>query len=103
MTLACDGTTTDQLGNMCPINSGSDCTSGAVEASTPLSVILGWFLAQRNGDVVEVRWQTATETGTAGFHVLTATDDGNTVRLNQDLIPSPVIDWSRRRTTPSMP
>ena len=53
---------------------------------------LGWFLSQRNGDVVEVRWQTATETGAAGFHVLTATDDGNTVRLNQDLIPSPVID-----------
>ena len=90
--LACNQTTTDQLGNTRPINSGGDCTSGAVEASTPLAVTLGWFLAQRNGDVVEVRWQTATETGTAGFHVLAAADDGDTVRLNQELIPSPVID-----------
>ncbi len=90
--LACDGTTTDQLGNTRPITSGADCTSGAVEVDTTVAVTLGWFLAQRNGDVVEVRWQTATETGTAGFHVLAATDDGNTVRLNQELIPSPVID-----------
>ena len=56
-----------------------------------LAVSLGWFLAERDGDTVDFRWQTATETGTAGFNVL-AESDGGTVQLNTELIPSPVID-----------
>ena len=57
----------------------------------PLAVSLGWFLAERSGDVVSFRWQTATETGTAGFNLL-AVAESDRIRLNGDLIPSSVID-----------
>jgi hypothetical protein len=90
--VVCDGLVpdTDQRGVTRP--QGSGCDIGAFELANPLAVTLGWFLAERNGASVNFRWQTATETGTAGFHVLAATDDGNTVQLNQKLIPSLVID-----------
>ena len=50
VTLACNGTTTDQLGSTRPINSGGDCTSGAVEV-TPLSLSHKVYLplVTRNG------------------------------------------------------
>ena len=70
---------------------GSGCDIGAFELATPLAVTLGWFLAERNGATVDVRWQTATENGTAGFHLLAVTESGNQ-RLNADLIPSTVLD-----------
>ncbi len=56
-----------------------------------IPVTLGWFLAAGNGGTVNFRWQTATETGTAGFNVLAVTE-GGTVQLNRELIPSKVID-----------
>ena len=61
------------------------------EAGTPLAVSLGWFLAEANDDRVDFRWQTATETGTAGFNLLAVTANGNG-QLNEALIPSTVID-----------
>jgi hypothetical protein len=56
-----------------------------------LAITLGWFLAEADGETVDFRWQTVTETGTAGFNVLAATDEGK-VQLNAELIPSPVVD-----------
>ena len=79
----------DQRGVVRP--QGSGCDIGAFELATPLAVTLGWFLAERNGETVDVRWQTATENGTAGFHLLAVTESVNQ-RLNADLIPSTVID-----------
>ncbi len=78
-----------------PSLSDLEGTPLVVGSNAPLAVSLGWFLAERVGDSVDFRWQTATETGTAGFHVLAATgenSDSDKVRLNPELIPSPVID-----------
>ncbi len=74
-----------------PSLSDLEGTPAVVANFTPLAVTLGWFLAERNGENVDVRWQTATETGVAGFHLLAVTQSGNQ-RLNADLIPSTVID-----------
>ncbi len=56
-----------------------------------LAVTLGYFLAEQDGDKVKFIWQTATETGTAGFNLL-AESAGGLVQLNDELIPSKVID-----------
>jgi hypothetical protein len=56
-----------------------------------LAVTLGWFLAEADGDLVDFRWQTVTETGVAGFNLLGVTEAGKE-QLNNELIPSPVID-----------
>ena len=58
---------------------------------SPLAVSLGYFLATRDGDQVDFTWQTATELGTAGFYLL-AEVDGDRVQLNNELVPSTVID-----------
>ena len=60
-------------------------------ADGPLAVTLSYFHAQADGETVEFTWQTATETGTAGFNLLAVTEAG-LVQLNHELIPSPVID-----------
>ncbi len=54
-------------------------------------VTLGWFLAEANGDRVDFRWQTTTETANAGFNLYGEGPDG-LIRLNETLIPSSVID-----------
>ncbi len=56
-----------------------------------MAVTLGYFLAEQDGDRVRFTWQTATESGTAGFNLL-AESDGELVQLNDELIPSKVID-----------
>ena len=60
--------------------------------STPLAVTVAWFLAERDGDVVDFHWQTASETGVAGYYLVAESDDGARHRLNDDLIPSHAID-----------
>lgn len=65
---------------------------GQVKNTTlPLAVSLSGFHAQQNESFVDFQWQTATETGTAGFNIL-AEIEANTIQLNGELIPSPVID-----------
>ncbi len=56
-----------------------------------LAVTVGYFQAIREQDAVRFTWQTATETGNAGFNLLAETPDG-AVRLNSTLIASTVID-----------
>ncbi len=66
--------------------------SASVEVvDSTVAVTLGWFLAEREEDLVNFRWQTITESGTAGFNILAETKDG-TAQINETLIPSPVID-----------
>ncbi|MCB0044107.1 MAG: pullulanase-type alpha-1,6-glucosidase [Caldilineaceae bacterium] len=60
-------------------------------ADISLSVSLGYFLAQADGDQVRFVWQTVTESGIAGFHLLADEADGLR-RLNETLIPSAVVD-----------
>ncbi len=56
-------------------------------------VTLGWFLAARAGaGVVDFHWQTATETGTAGFNLLAEGADGARNQVNPTLIQSAAID-----------
>ena len=63
-----------------------------VEVCDPtVAVTLGWFLATTQRDAVSFAWQTATETGTAGFNILAVTESGM-VQLNETLIPSQAID-----------
>ena len=90
----CDGSDAGSLSNATltvSIAAGEVVTCAFFNGSNPLAVTLGWFLAQRNAEAVDIRWQTATETGTAGFNVLAVTEGGK-VRLNNALIPSAVID-----------
>ena len=62
--------------------SSDDADEGTVDipvtlsVSGPLAVTLNWFLAEPDGDVVNFQWQTGSETGTAGFHLLAKTADG---------------------------
>ena len=77
--------TTPDLGDL-------EGTPLVVGSSTPLSITVAWFLAERVGDVVSFRWQTANETGVAGFDLVAESDDGTLVTLNGELIPSQAID-----------
>ena len=61
------------------------CTDG------PLAVSLSRFEAKRTGDVVRFEWETATETGNAGFNLFVETVDGME-QINESLVPSSVID-----------
>lgn len=61
----------------------------SVAVTTP--VTFAGFAARRDGDQLVLRWDTATETGNAGFHVYAQTAKG-TRRLNDKLIPSQRID-----------
>ncbi len=77
-------------------NPTGDAATGEVEdlqvfVQQTLAVSIGYFLAEQDGDTVHFTWQTATETGTAGFNLL-AESDGDLVQLNPELIPSTVID-----------
>ena len=56
-----------------------------------LAVTVSWFHSRRAGDMTEFAWQTATETGNAGFNLLAVTGD-SAAQLNPTLIPSTVID-----------
>ena len=67
----------------------SDFFSG--NGGTPTPVTLSYFNTQRNGDSLQFDWSTATETGNVGFN-LYAEKDGELVQVNDELIPSQVID-----------
>ncbi|MCB9138801.1 MAG: DUF11 domain-containing protein [Caldilineaceae bacterium] len=73
--------------------SGSDATllNGCEAVDITLGVTLGYFLAQSSADGVSFEWQTATETGIAGFH-LWGEVNGEMQRLNETLVPSKMID-----------
>ncbi len=58
---------------------------------TTLPVTIAYVDSERGGDEVTFLWQTATETGNAGFNILVETAEG-LVQLNGQLIPSKVID-----------
>ena len=77
--------TTPNLGDL-------EGTPLVVGSSSPLSITVAWFLTERVGDVVSFHWQTASETGVAGFDLVSERDDGVHSRLNDDLIPSHAID-----------
>ena len=57
-----------------------------------LAVTVSWFKAVREDNTIYFAWQTATETGNAGFNLLAETADGEIVQINPELIPSTVID-----------
>ena len=59
--------------------------------ATTLPVTISYIGSERNGEEVRFAWQTATETGNAGFNILVKTDE-RLVQLNGDLIASKVID-----------
>ncbi|MCB0046659.1 MAG: DUF11 domain-containing protein [Caldilineaceae bacterium] len=80
-----DGLQSDTSGSDAPILNGCE----AVDIT--LGVTLGYFLAQSSADGVSIEWQTATETGIAGFH-LWGEVNGEMQRLNETLVPSKVID-----------
>ncbi|MCB0133336.1 MAG: hypothetical protein KDD78_20875, partial [Caldilineaceae bacterium] len=58
---------------------------------TTTPVTLSWFRSSPGPDGVAFSWQTATETGTAGFNILAETADG-LVQINPQLIQSQLID-----------
>ena len=68
---------------------GSFFTLGSTSGALP--VTLSYFLATPSGDGIHFAWQTATETGNAGFNLNAETEAGRQ-RLNDELIPSAVID-----------
>ena len=93
--LVCNGLVPDRDQRGVPRPQGNGCDIGAFEyTEDTVPVTLGWFLAARSGDgaAVDFRWQTATESGTAGFNLLAAGADGARTRLNPALIQSPAID-----------
>lgn len=57
-------------------------------------VTVSAFAGERVGDQVRFTWQTATETGNAGFNLYVVTDNG-LQRLNEQIIPSATIDSTR--------
>ncbi|MCB9138762.1 MAG: right-handed parallel beta-helix repeat-containing protein [Caldilineaceae bacterium] len=63
-----------------------DCENDIV-----LGVTIGYFHATRSGDGVDFVWQTATESGVAGFTLYAELDDEMAV-LTTEMIPSVVID-----------
>ena len=68
-------------------------TPFVVSRNGSLPVTLAWFLAEAGEEGIDFRWQTATETGSAGFNLLAANDPaGPHTKLNVELIPSQVID-----------
>ncbi|MCB9136968.1 MAG: hypothetical protein H6642_01315 [Caldilineaceae bacterium] len=56
-----------------------------------LAVTVAYVSSERNGEQLTIRWQTATESGVAGFNILAETTNGLR-ELNASLIPSQVID-----------
>ncbi|MCB9137053.1 MAG: hypothetical protein H6642_01750 [Caldilineaceae bacterium] len=58
---------------------------------TPSALLLGYFSADQSGDRVNLHWQTATETGLAGF-LLYGETDGSITQLTAELIPSAAED-----------
>ena len=54
-------------------------------------ITLAWFKAEDLGGGVRFEWMTATETGNVGFHLYAVGEQGLR-RLNDELIPSQVID-----------
>ncbi len=69
----------------------TDTGNNFVEAIETLPVTLSYIHSERTGDTVIFRWQTATETASAGFNILVETVNG-LMPLNSELIPSQVID-----------
>ena len=58
---------------------------------TTVAVTIGYVSSSRSRESVDFYWQTATETGNAGFNILV--EDGESLsQLNEELISSRVID-----------
>ncbi|MCB9140200.1 MAG: hypothetical protein H6642_17810 [Caldilineaceae bacterium] len=70
---------------------GTTASTSEFQVGEPLAVTIGWFMAERVDNEVVFHWQTVAEIGTAGFYVLAIVDDG-ALQLNQEMIPSTVID-----------
>lgn len=68
--------------------------TGGTAVSTP--VTLSYFRAQRQGGSVNFEWSTETESGNVGFN-LYAEDGEQLVRINDELIPSHVVDSLSRQ------
>ena len=61
--------------------------------ATTVAVALSYVYAERADDgMVYFMWETATETGNAGFNLYMAVDEGDPNLITQNLIPSSVID-----------
>ena len=60
-------------------------------ATTTLAVSLSYISSERTGDTVSFVWETATETGNAGFNLYMAVDGGMSL-VTTDMVPSSVID-----------
>ncbi len=58
-------------------------------------VTLSYFQAQRRGSKVEFNWSTATETSNLGFN-LYVENNGQLIQINQNMIPSQVVDSLNR-------
>ncbi len=61
------------------------------QCDTTVAVTLGYFNATRDGETVHFIWQTATETGTAGFNLYGEVAEER-VSLNNDMMPSAAVD-----------
>jgi hypothetical protein len=60
---------------------------------TPLAVALSYAYGERTSDgTVYFIWETATETGNAGFNLFLEGADGSLTLVNAELVPSSVID-----------
>lgn len=74
-----------------------------IDGNVPTPVTLASFVAEREGGhTVRFAWTTATETGNVGFHLYV--QDGKRLRrINEELIPSRVVDSSTARATSTAP
>ncbi len=59
--------------------------------TTPLAISLGWFRTMPEDDDVQFLWQTATESGVAGFNLFMDTEHGRQP-INMEMRPSRAID-----------
>ena len=74
-----------------PIVMGLDFSADECQTSQ-YPVTLASFASHRNGNQVTVEWWTETETANMGFNLYGEQADGSWRRINDDMIPSEVID-----------
>ncbi|MDD2921320.1 MAG: C25 family cysteine peptidase, partial [Anaerolineales bacterium] len=83
---------------------GGVATIGEVEEyrwgfvnGTPTPVTVAYFRAEQQGGSVDFEWSTVTETGNVGFNLYVQDQDGKLTRINDELIPSHVVDSLERQ------
>jgi hypothetical protein len=77
-----------------------EVTNGETEdfiITTDVPVTLSYFLAQRHGSKVDFTWSTATETGNLGFNLYVETEDGQLLKINDQIIFSNTTDSLSRQ------